>query len=545
MPYNTYIKDFNRFPSGAARTLAGATENISYKDPTTQYVALTSFVAVEDGTSLNELVKYRLKFENPTYAVNSPTTIKFLRDFFDSKTYNHQITTGKYIWGQFRGATAMFVSFVNGMRETRPARTKTSGWNNPFSSKFWACRVTRWFGSGSDSKRCYTYNYKKDGWFTVYVEGGYGDPSHLVVSLKYANGRLIETKRPDVNGQVTFTNLWGSFNDKYNPGAYIIETGDISTGYTHITRMWVPFQPVNNIFIHSRASAGVKQSLTGGVTHAPGINNAIWAQARGAAAPPSADIAAMVDEDDTLSNCATNRVNFYADIDEYFAGNLSWRFSYKLNGATSWTPIGTLQTIPVASLVSPVQVSAFANIPVTQLGGDFKLDITYPSGTITFNKLPTGEDATFELIEPYVDQEWKSIGQSFTPITGSINRNYKVTINYTASSCKAFTVELLRWSGDQSSSITDFMPLSSPLAGFTIVSTSTRSAGILHTVSVVDALNNKVPGAETYTYALRFKNNIAPFNIKYYPVYLRTPAEVDPDLGPIPATENFKVITLT
>lgn len=549
MPFNTYIKDFSRFPSGASVTLAGVTENISYKDPTTEYVALTSFVSVEDGTSLNELVKFRLKFENPSYVINTPTTIKFLRDFISSKTYKHQCQPGQYVWGQFRGATAMYISFVTGQGESTPDRSRNGSWGNPFKSKFWICRFLPWFGAKRDKKKCYKYTYKKDARFTVQVEGGYGDPSHLAVSLKFANGNHISTQRPDVNGRVTFTNLWGSANDNQNPGAYIIQTGDISVGYIHTTRMNVPYKPRNNTFIHSRSSAGITQTFAGGTTFTPGINNAIWANEKAAAAPPSADLLiAEVDEDDTLSNCTTNRVNFFADIDEYFGGNLTWRFSYKLDGATTWTPIGTLQTIPAASLVSPVQVSAFANIPVTQLGGDFKLDITHPTGSVTFDKLPTGEDATFELTEPDVDQEWISIAQTSTPIIRTpptTNRNYRVTINYTASSCKAFTAELLRWNGDQSGSITDNMPLSSPLVGFTVVSTSTRTAGVFHTVSVQDVLNDRAPGTETYTYALRFKNNIAPFNLKSYPEFLRTPAEIDPVLGTIPATENFKVITLS
>ena len=306
--------------------------------------------------------------------------------------------------------------------------------------------------------------------------------------------------------------------------------------------MFVPYEPLQSTFIHSRSSAGISQSFAAGGTFSPNFNNAIWANERAPAAPPSADlIAAELDVDDTLSNC-------FADIDEYFSGNINWKFSYKLDSATSWTSVGAFQTILGTSLTSPVQVSAFANIPVSQFGGDYKLELQSPTGNITFDKTSTGDPAKFELTPPDVDETWNktSTTQTSTPIPLTTNKNYRVTFNYTASSCQAYKVELLRWNNDQSGSLTVNMRLSAPLAGFTIVTSATHPANTLVTSSLVDiSLTNRAPGTQ-FTYALRFKNTIAPFTAAVYPEFVQTAASTDPDTGAaIPATFNFQVVTLT
>jgi hypothetical protein len=548
MPHNSYIKDLNRFPAGASVSLAGESDVINYRN-TTNYVSLTSTTVVDDGTGLNDLVKFRLKYEDPSYIINRPTSIDFLRNFILNKTVKHKVLTGKpYSFEQFRGATAMNISFVTGNGESQPARSRKGSWGNPFKSKFWICRFLPWIGFRRDKRSCYTYTYRKDASFTVQVEGGYGDPSHLVVTLRSGNGGHISTQRPDGNGRVTFSGLWGSANDNQNPGPYIIETGDINTGYSHVTRMFVPYQPLSNTFIHSRSSAGISQSFGAGGTFSPGVNNAIWANAPGVAAPPSGDlITASIDEDDALSNCTTNRVNFTGDVDEYYSGSISWRFSFKLFNQTSWTPIGSFQSIPAASLNIPVQVSAFADIPVSDYGGNYKLELTSSTGNITIDTTPGGGVATFELLPPDVDSEWVSTNQTSTPIVtfpATTDKNYTITFNYTASSCKAFKAELLRWDGDQSGSITTNMPLSTPPSGVTVITSNMLAAGVFHNKTFTDNLGRRSPGI-VFTYALRFKNTAVPFDTTIYPNFLRTASEIDPDTGAtIPATENFEVVTL-
>lgn len=547
MPHNTYIKDLDRFPAGATRSLQGVSDVITYKN-STNYVTLTSNTVVDDGTGLNDLVKYRLKFENPSYIINSPTTISFLQNFILNKTVGHTVLSNKFIWQQFRGATAMFISFVSGNPESQPARTRNGSWGNIFSSKFWICRFLPWFGFRRDKKKCYRYNYRKDASFTVYVEGGYGDPSHLVVSLSFGNGSLISTQRPDANGRVTFSNLWGSINDDRNPGAYIIQTGDISLGYSHVTRMFVPYQPAGSTFTHSRTSAGISQSFSSGTTHVPGINNAIWANAPAAAAPPSADLlAADIDDDEALSTCDTNRVNFIAEVDEYFSGNINWRISFKLNNSSTWTNIGAFQTIAAASLSIPNQISAFADIPTNDYGGLWRVEITSPTGNITFDKIYDGSLASFELIPPDIEITWNNLTQASTPIIAippTTKRNYTITANYSAFSCKAFKAELLRWNGDVSSSLTEGMPLSAPLAGFTVVASQLHAGKIDHiNKNLTNTLLSATPGT-VFTYALRCNGTVTPF-LETFPQYIRTPATTDPDTGAVIASDiNFRVVTL-
>ena len=551
MPHNSYIKDLVSFPPGTDSTYVGITETIASKN-LTNYVSLTSDTIVDDGTGINDLVKYRLQFENPTYDINAPIKIDWLNNFFVNKLYNHTCTTTKpFSWQKFKGAAALYTSLIFGKPESPPKKDR-NGWNT--FKRFFRCRMQRAFGMSEDKNLCYNWTYFRDAAVTLKVAGGYGDPSHLVVSLKTAAGALIGTQRPDANGIVSFTGLAGSANgDRNAPGWYRVEVGDISLKYKHATSLFVAYAPKSTPFTHTYK--GIKQTFANNTTLTPGVNNALWAVSSRTSAPPTAipptlDVMrAEQNEDPDLSDCSTDRVDFFAAFDEYSGGNITWQFAYKVNGSSSWTSIGSPQTILGSSLLTNVvPVSAAADIPLTQTGGLWRLQATYAGGTVFFDKEQDGSPATFTLTEPAVDNTWDDLTETSTPIVripATVNRNYNVTINYTASSCKAFQLEVLRWDGDRSGSITDNMPLSAPLAGFTIVNSKLHAAGITHTTAIVDRILDKTPGTE-FTYAIRFKNTAAPFNITVYPPFLKTPETTDPDTGDIdPAADYYRVITLT
>lgn len=246
MAINTFIKDLFRYPEGSASTVPSS-HVVEYIN-TSNYVAIDSDVVNnDDGTGLNQLRKYRLQFDDPTFDTRSTTSLSELNNFYLSYIPNTTLTGSKpYSFNQFRGGAAFYLHLINGLPEPAATRVKNfvcklskpSGWWKCIKCKYlkiftillWAVQVlliivfptaglatnaSNLLGFGhmsqsaqiafttatsaggyahtarSDKKGCYKYVHNFTGALRIGVAGGYGLTGRFKVWMTTGRGAAV------------------------------------------------------------------------------------------------------------------------------------------------------------------------------------------------------------------------------------------------------------------------------------------------------------------------------------------------------------------
>ena len=146
MAIDTFIKDLMRYPAGAASPVDSA-KTVNYLNALSNYVAIDSNVFNnDDGTGLNQLRKYRLQFDDPSFSTTTSTDIKQLNDFYLNYVPNTTLTGSKpYSFQQFRGAASFYIALLNGAPE--PPAAKSKAFKCLFSWKCIKCKYMKLFSA--------------------------------------------------------------------------------------------------------------------------------------------------------------------------------------------------------------------------------------------------------------------------------------------------------------------------------------------------------------------------------------------------------------
>ena len=469
MGINTYIKDFTRYPVGFTRTVtlpsvggpgqpAATGGGAVIYNNTTDCVSINSAgdnIATTDGTGINQLRAFRTKFDvSPFTDVTSTTTATTASTFISTYTANNTQPVGKpYLFSQFKGAEAAYISFVRGTRNRTPSRSKTgSGLRYWFRCKFFA---TKWM---FDKGKCFRWTYYETAKFTMRVRGGYGSTGKFGATLSKLDGTGTHASYfINENDTFTFSTLRPSYEDGprsgSSPGPYKLVVEDLITGNKIQAVVTVPGDRASQFIIQQRGiavpgTAPVTQQHTdvpdGSTAEvAESRTNALWLPFTVTNGPPYidplSDGVADVSYTDTdgetvdMSPCTTSTVTLKANINDNPLAvryNIQWRY----DNETTWTNIAAEKTIAANSGDTVVQET---------------FTVTNSRPTLYWRVIAT--NAIGQTIADMTGEEFASVDLNLNKISiGPGTPTYNLATNsielpVDTQSCKAHTLTAFYW----------------------------------------------------------------------------------------------------
>lgn len=542
--------------------------------------------------------------------------------FYTGFVANHTSkSTPPYKFSNFRGAETFYTTFVGGSPETAADRVRNYPslksalvallkFNAGPFKRWWACSpngfwrtyfkivatavafaidpvvgiataIVIW-GEKRDKKRCYTYNYHRNGHFTIKVNGGYGPVGRFRITLiDRTRKEPIAQRVVDENTNVTFSNLKGSNSGEggIDIGPYTVNILDVRTNVGCNVKVHVPYGPYGDVFGVSNEVLKSGFPMDGS-PFIPSNLNAFWVPAIPAVATgvPSGELQEPFFDSD-VSTCLTTRNTAYCFI-EASPIDVTYQFAFRIPPITTWTFVDTPTVVPATDLTFGKTVSAAFTTPSNALSGLWKVDLKTTLGSTTLNTIVNFDGssgpATFEIYNPTTDFNMSSgvlIGPTKTTrnVTGAGGiittvTDYEFQIKTSVCCCTSTSLTAYMYKANLNDIFWD-QTLNTAFAANSSNLPSTALAGAPTT------LNSTLPGDPTksqiidgtdgtalfkfkildgtvgdvYTFFVRSEITPPPFDGVFTPrAFFETVQETDPTTG-ITTTDivrNYNVVTL-